>query len=179
MRRRRASFPLLLALAAIVAAAHAAGCAYDWTVGHAAASDAGADVDLVEAGAEGASEASSADGAPADATPGADGGASAEASAAEAAASCAQLEAEVRADRGPAVTCTPVVGACSASVSDECGCTVYVGDGTSSQTTTYKNAVSAFLGAGCRSTIACADTCPAAQANACAVADAAGSYVCY
>jgi hypothetical protein len=173
--------PLASIAAAAAALADGASCSYDWSVS-AASADGATEASVTEAGGVDAwGEAGGDDGAPADA-PAAEAALPADGDAGPIvpdAAACAQLEANVQTTRGKAITCTPAVGACSASVSDECGCTVYVGNGTSSETMAYQKAVADFLTAGCRSTIACSDTCPAAQANACAVGDAAGSYVCY
>jgi hypothetical protein len=172
---------------AVVASASApaagAGCAYDWTVGRAAASEGGADAAPVEASAETGDDAT-----PGDATQGPDSDAHADAAAdaggdataAEAGPSCAQLEATVRSTQAGAVGCTPGGTACTATTNDECGCPVRVGDGASSKTSAFMAAVSEFVDAGCRSTIVCPDACPAVSPQPlCVVGDAAATYDCY
>jgi hypothetical protein len=153
------------------------GCSYDWGVS-ATSADAAHDVPPIDA----SSDAS--DAAPVDAVtePPVDASTSdsdADASLPEVdAAECQQLLQKAKNDLPAALACTPSLSACKANTDDWCGCTIYLGDGTSMAYTTFAGDVAAIVSAGCRSIFNC-PPCLDASAGVCIVADAAGTYACY
>jgi len=188
-RRAPAGSPLarLAPLAALAAGASAAlaagatagtGCAYDWTVGDGAASDASGDAIVLEGGVDGSPDAPPpVDGPTIDTASGGDTGPGLDANGADA-PSCTSLEATVRADFSEVIKCAPSGTACSTETTDECGCPVVVGDGAAPATSAYVGAVSQFIKAGCRSTILCPDACMQPTKGLCVVTDAAAQYAC-
>ncbi len=65
------------------------------------------------------------------------------------AADCTTLAATVAAARQNAKQCVSTAGACTATTTDECGCTITIAAATSPATTAYKQALAAFTAAGC------------------------------
>jgi hypothetical protein len=63
--------------------------------------------------------------------------------------SCATLAQTVASTRAAAIACTSTSGACSNSVSDACGCVLFVGESPSAATSDYLAAVMALQSSGC------------------------------
>jgi len=166
---RRAVLALLLA-----------GCSYDWTVSATPPSDSGHDAPPSDAPLSDDSPVDAVaepplDASPTDSTTGSDADASP-----PDAAGCQQLLQTAKNALPPALVCVPTMpNVCTAQAQDWCGCPVYLADGTSTAYMDFVNAVTAFDSASCRSTIFCADTCPAASSGICVVSDAAAMYACY
>lgn len=169
----RGARPLILAyassgmrhrLAALLCVAVAA-CSYDWTVG-ASAVDAGGSAD---GGVDGAAPGPDAaqndangedvvapdamgDGAPVD---------------------CNALETKIQQDLPPALACTNgASNPCTTTVSNECGCTVVLGNGDLNAVTAYGDDVNEFTAAHCPRPVWCPSSCPTVQTGLCVVADA-------
>ncbi len=164
-------------------AASIAGCSYDWSVDRTGPVDAGGmdsdlrpDVEVIEAGQDGAQDTS---------TPVVDSGPMGThdtgAPPKDAGPSCAELTQTLLAAHGQAIACDAMsLMACMNTVQDECGCQVPVG-GDPTNTTAFENAVAAFEHAGCSTTspvALCPGTCPTVT-HVCLAVDAGTSYACY
>ena len=138
---------LVLALLAQVASA----CAYDWT----AASkplplpdDTGVAADTTVADI--------ADVAPVDTAP-----------------DCSPLRDELENSRAASKRCVSTAGACTKTVTNECGCASTVGDLTSVESGRFVSAVKAFVDAKCKP--ACGAACGEVKSGFCLVDDAGGT----
>ena len=103
-----------------------AGCGYDWTIGPVDAGADGAELDG-RAADDAASDTQSGDGAK----------------------SCAAIHADVDNARAAAKHCTSMPTDCATSMKDQCGCILFIAQPSSSATTSYLQAISAFKDSGC------------------------------
>ena len=120
------------------------GCSYDWTIGSGPTG--------TEAGADAATD-TTLDSPTGGDSPAID--APIDASSDEAGPpNCTVLASDLQQAHAQAILCTPQVGACETPVTDECNCTVYVGNGSSTATTNYRLALQNF------ETASCTPSCP-------------------
>jgi hypothetical protein len=118
--------------ALFVLAVLSTSCAYDWTVGaRGTGSDATSDSTLVDS-------SSGIDSAPTDTSVVAD-----------TAANCGALLIALEDARRASKKCVSTAGACAKTVTNECGCASSVGDDTKPEAGAFRDAVKAFLDAGC------------------------------
>jgi hypothetical protein len=126
----------------MIAVGLSAACSLDWTIG----SDGGAEASTLDAPTD--TGASPHDGGTSDVVD--DAGH-------EAAASCSSLRADVGAARAAAILCMSMPTDCESHVTDQCGCTVFVAQSSSSATADYLAAIEALKMSGCP--LGCA-SCP-------------------
>ena len=173
-RRSTLALAPRLALCALATGAGAASCLYDWSTG-AASGDASVD----DAG-DAARDASSTDGSAGDAAAmdGGDAGAGDSMPASDASPpSCATLAQQLATARTNAKACVSSPSACQNAINDQCNCPSVVGrDLSSPETVSYKQAIDAFVDAGC--VAGCPMMCGSAQRGLCVAGGPDGGLAC-
>jgi hypothetical protein len=117
------------------------GACYDWTIGTTVA-----DRDAGDAAMPGGPDAGTDTASPTDSRAPVDSFVEELAAPDADAASCASLQESVDADRVAAKVC---MSTCMSTVTDQCGCTVFVAQSSSAATAAYKAAVTDLMKSGC------------------------------
>jgi hypothetical protein len=93
---------------------------------------------------------------------------------------CAQMQSRLRPLKAAAIACTSGPSACTVETFDECGCKVIVGDGNSTQTADYDQAVASVKAQCGVSGLFCPGCGPAPMKGLCVLSDAGSSQTaCY